>query len=247
MSVPLVRRPLACNPLLQPSTHRQSYDVDIEATLVGEGVKYTGSYDLKNPNFRYMQMPPPPPGTHHTSPTQEYFEPGSNGSYVHATVQQQHAVALAPQPHQIISPVSAGGTVVVSAMTPHPVMAVHAAPPGTGMNGVALMNGGVLSPSHASSKTSNGNMQSHHQGAHHLHSQPLLQSPPPGHTHLQSTHGQRGLVQPLVGGAHHQQYIYASTATAVGTMGNPHYSMYKFHQVHPGMGAGQGGHTHSTY
>lgn len=188
-------------------------------------------------------MPPPPPGSHNTSPTQEYFEPGSNGPY--AQTAQQH-VGVVPQPHQLVAPASAGGTVVVSAMTPHPVMAVnvhHTAPPG--VNGVTLMNGGLLSPGHTPNKASNSNVPSHQQGVH-LHSQPLLRSPPPGHTHSQSSHGSRGILQPVVGGAYHQQYVYASTATAVDSMRNPRY-MYKFHQVHPNLGAGQGGHTHSTY
>ena len=218
---------------------RQSYDVDIDITLVGEGIKLTGSYDLKNPNFRYMTLPPPPPGSHQVNPTETYFEPSSN-LYHQGTAQQQTAVV--PQPQQIVSPVSAGGTVVVSAMTPHPVMAVHAAPPG--VNGVTVMNGGLLSPNHNSTKPTNSIQAVRGVPT---HAQPLLQSPPPGHTHLQShslprsPHG--GMFQP-VGGANHQtQYVYA---TAAGTGGTPNF-VYKFHQVHPGMGAGQGGRTHSTY
>ena len=192
-----------------------------------------------------MTMPPPPPGSHNANPTEAYFEPNTssnNNPYAQGGTLHQ-ATALIPQSPQIMSPTSAGGTVVVSAMTPHPVMAVHAAPPG--VNGVPIMNGGLLGGpmghTHNTSKSSST--------LHGIHTQPpLLQSPPPGHAHLPSVspHGHGagggGLLQPVGGASHHQtQYVYASAATAVGTMGSPHL-VYKFHQVHPSAGR-----TYSTY
>ena len=251
--LPLFSNPLTISTCLinhALALNRQSYDVDIDVSVVGEGVKFTGSYDLKNPNFRYMTMPPPPPGSHHANPTETYFEPNTTNSNPYAqggTLQQ--ATALIPQSPQIMSPASAGGTVVVSAMTPHPVMAVHAAPPG--INGVTVMNGGLLGgpaghAHNASSKTSSGSGPLH---GIHAHAQPpLLQSPPPGPAHhfqSVSPHGHGGgggMLQPVSGASPHQtQYVYASAATAVGTMGSPQF-VYKFHQVHPGAGR-----THSTY
>ena len=32
------------------------------------------SHDLKNPNFRYMTIPPVPPGSYHSNPTEAYWE-----------------------------------------------------------------------------------------------------------------------------------------------------------------------------
>ena len=233
---------------------RQSYDVDIDICLVGEGVKFSGSYDLKNPNFRYMTMPPPPPSSQNVNPTEAYFEPSTssnNSPYAHGGMLQ--ATAVIPHSPQIVSPTSAGGTVVVSAMTPHPVMAVHATPPG--VNGVSVMNGGLLgSPTvghaHNHSKSREGAGGPLHRI--HAHTQPpLLQSPPPSHSHVPpaSPHGHVGgglIPQAVSGGAshhgHQSQYVYASAATAVGTMGNPHF-VYKYHQVHHGAA----GRPYSTY
>ena len=197
-------------------------------------------------------MPPPPPGSHNTNPTEAYFEPNTSSSsnpYAQAQGGTLHqATALIPQPPQIMSPTSAGGTVVVSAMTPHPVMAVHAAPPG--VNGVPMMNGGLLSgPTGHTHSTTSKSSTGGSGTLHGIHTQtPLLQSPPPGHAHLPSAspHGHGtgggGLLQPVGGVSHHQtQYVYASAATAVGTMASPHF-VYKFHQVHPSAGR-----AYSTY
>ena len=196
-------------------------------------------------------MPPPPPGSHNSnsSPTEVYFEPNassSNNPYAQGGMPHQ-ATALIAQSPQVMSPTSAGGTVVVSAMTPHPVMAVHAAP--SGINGVPVMNGGLLGgPTGHVYNTSKSN--SGPGGTlHGIHTQPpLLQSPPPGHAHLppMPPHGHGagggGLLQPMGGASHHQtQYVYGSAATAVGTMGSPPF-VYKFHQVHPGAGR-----AYSTY
>lgn len=208
-----------------------------------------------------MTMPPPPPGSQNANPTEAYFEPNASSSnnnpYAHAPGGTLHqATALIPHSPQIMSPTSAGGTVVVSAMTPHPVMAVHAAPPGIN-GGVPLMNGGVLGGptghTHSSSKSSGSSGSGGPGGTlHGIHTQPpLLQSPPPGHAHLPSVspHGHGaggpaggGLLQAVGGAAHHQtQYVYASAATAVGTMASPHF-VYRFHQMNPSTGR-----AYSTY
>ena len=54
--------------------HRQSYDIEIALKVQGTDVSVTSSYDLKNPNFRYMSAPSMVPGTLHTNPMEAYFE-----------------------------------------------------------------------------------------------------------------------------------------------------------------------------
>ena len=57
------------------SNKRQSYDVDIELMVENKNRKATNSLDLKNPYFRYTgQNPQPPPGSHETSPTDQYWQ-----------------------------------------------------------------------------------------------------------------------------------------------------------------------------
>ena len=191
-------------------------------------------------------MPPPPPGSHNANPTEAYFEPNTssnNNPYAQGGTLHQ-ATALIPQSPQIMSPTSAGGTVVVSAMTPHPVMAVHAAPPG--VNGVPIMNGGLLGGPMGHTPTTLANRAAHFMESTrnhryfslHLLAMPIYHLCLPMATELEG----EGLLQPVGGASHHQtQYVYASAATAVGTMGSPHL-VYKFHQVHPSAGR-----TYSTY
>lgn len=53
---------------------RQSYDVEIVATLGNTGIKTTAEVDLKNPYFRYsIGQPYVPPGNNKTSPTESYW------------------------------------------------------------------------------------------------------------------------------------------------------------------------------
>lgn len=57
------------------SNKRQSYDVDIELMVENSNRRAINSLDLKNPYFRYTgQNPQPPPGTHETSPTEQYWQ-----------------------------------------------------------------------------------------------------------------------------------------------------------------------------
>lgn len=84
--------------------------MNVDMTLNGTGINITTSYDLKNPTFRYMTMPPPPPGSHHANPTESYFEP--------TEANQCQPVAMT---NQLLSPTSMGEA-VVSAVTSQPVM-----------------------------------------------------------------------------------------------------------------------------
>lgn len=215
--------------------------MDIQATLVGEGVKVTGSYDLKNPNFRYMSMPPAPPGSLHVQPTESYFHPERFTTAAQKSIPEEDLSLVTSEPQQVTSPMSAEEAVVVSSTITQPVMAVHTSSPV--VNGVSVMNGGLLSP--VLSKGS----PTRPQAVHGLpsYTQPLLRSPPPGNAHLQSPamlpHS-AGMMQ-QVGGTHYP-YGYTSSAAAMGTVGNPHFT-YKFHQVYPNVGTGQGGRTQSPH
>ena len=57
------------SPFLNPSIHSL-----VELSVPENGIKSQTSYDLKNPNFRYMTTPPSVPGTMHTSPSEAYFQ-----------------------------------------------------------------------------------------------------------------------------------------------------------------------------
>ena len=104
------------------SPRRQSYDVDIEVSVVGTNIRSVNSYDLKNPNFRYMSATAAPPGSHHSCPTESYWDQGHASSQV-----------VAPQP-----PVA------------HSVAQAYSHPPGQTIIGanevISLVNGGMLSP-----------------------------------------------------------------------------------------------------
>lgn len=105
------------------ANERQSYDVDIEVSVTSTGIRSVNSYDLKNPNFRYMSAAAPPPGSHHSCPTETYWDQQG-----HASSQTQ-----VPQPP-----------------TAHSVAQAYSHPPGQTIIGtsevIPLVNGGVLSP-----------------------------------------------------------------------------------------------------
>lgn len=71
------------------ANQRQSYDVEIEVTLDGTGVRSTNILDLKNPFFRYTGVQQqPPPGNHSQSPTETYWNSSSvvmNGGMMNAS------------------------------------------------------------------------------------------------------------------------------------------------------------------
>ncbi|XP_012566829.1 histone-arginine methyltransferase CARMER isoform X1 [Hydra vulgaris] len=56
------------------ANQKQSYDVEMEVTLDGTGVRSTNVLDLKNPFFRYTGVQTaPPPGANSQSPTETYW------------------------------------------------------------------------------------------------------------------------------------------------------------------------------
>lgn len=57
------------------SNKRQSYDVELDLVVEGTGARAHNVLDLKNPYFRYTgQAPAAPPGTHETSPSEQYWQ-----------------------------------------------------------------------------------------------------------------------------------------------------------------------------
>ena len=61
-------------PSFPPVHYRLSYDITVELEFPGTNMKSTTSYDLKNPNFRYMTTPLPVPGTLYSNPTENYYQ-----------------------------------------------------------------------------------------------------------------------------------------------------------------------------
>jgi len=70
------------------SNKRQSYDVEIDLVCDQTGGRATNVLDLKNPYFRYTgQAPSIPPGTHETSPSEQYWTTlDTTQQLVHQTV-----------------------------------------------------------------------------------------------------------------------------------------------------------------
>lgn len=95
-------------PSLSPSSfsHRQSYDISLMVTVVGTNHQSSGTYDLKNPNFRYMSSPQPPPGTNSANPTETYFD---SQPVVGTQVQSPSQQTVVQSFPQVIRPVNARG------------------------------------------------------------------------------------------------------------------------------------------
>ena len=83
---------------------RQSYNVTVELDVTGTAIKSRSSYDLKNPNFRYMSTAPAVPGTMHTNPTDAYYhevnaaqsmEPSNNHSATNSASSQYSSPQMA--------------------------------------------------------------------------------------------------------------------------------------------------------
>ncbi len=87
------------------------------------GIKSKSSYDLKNPNFRYMSTPPSVPGTLHANPTDSYFHdvaattttsPSSTTPYI-----TNSHVAPSPSVSSQFSSSHAAPNVAATTSTPH--------------------------------------------------------------------------------------------------------------------------------
>ena len=64
------------------------------------------SHDLKNPNFRYMTIPPVPPGSYHSNPTEAYWESQAHQQATMPTNLDQQiptSQPLSPTTHQTIN------------------------------------------------------------------------------------------------------------------------------------------------
>ena len=111
--------------------------------VAGANFQSRGTYDLKNPNFRYMTTPQSPPGSLHTNPTETYFDAqtvptGDQQGQRAAPVQQQVPAPVYPQVMRSSSSVQPGGY-------PH-----NHHLPGvlqTGTDVIPVVNGSIVSPS----------------------------------------------------------------------------------------------------
>jgi len=113
------------------ANNRQSYDVEIEITVDGTGVRSSNILDLKNPFFRYTgAQTSPPPGNSSQSPTESYWNSASvviNGGLMNTSS------AYSGQPHvggglsaytpQVVGNVMATGTASYSSVPPSSLMA----------------------------------------------------------------------------------------------------------------------------
>eukprot|EP00794_Sanderia_malayensis_P008273 gene8273-9156_t len=92
--------------VLLVANERQSYDVEMEVTVEGTGVKATNILDLKNPFFRYTGVQTQsPPGHNNQSPTDAYW--GTTGVVLNGGVNPNSVVGYGGS--QVSSNYAAGG------------------------------------------------------------------------------------------------------------------------------------------
>ena len=86
------------------ANNRQSYDIDITATIAETGVTSKHSYDLKNPFFRYNgQTPASNPGSHNESPSINLF----NGNTINPQIDNNEQNNIGNLTQQVEAMVSA--------------------------------------------------------------------------------------------------------------------------------------------
>ena len=141
---------------------RQSYDITVDLKVTESGLQSSGTYDLKNPNFRYMTTPQAPPGSLHTNPTESFFDTQSVPSVappISSAFLQTHPKTTRPSlVHQ------PGGY-------PHnqPMMGVLQ----TGTEVIPVVNGSIISPS-VQQPSPSGGLQLGHSSADPAHPTPSL-------------------------------------------------------------------------
>jgi hypothetical protein len=113
------------------ANERQSYDITVDVKVTESSLESSGTYDLKNPNFRYMTTPQAPPGTLQTNPTDAFFDSQSfpvqthpkstpssavhhQGGYPH---NQQHMIGILQTGTEVI-PVVNGSIISPSVQQP---------------------------------------------------------------------------------------------------------------------------------
>jgi SAM-dependent methyltransferase len=122
------------------ANERQSYDITATVKVVATDVQSTGTYDLKNPNFRYMSAAQVPPGSLHTNPTETFFD----SQMVGGGEQQPHTASLQQvpiqQPHPQIIRSSSGQVGHLNQQ--HSMGELQ-----TGTEVIPVINGSIISPS----------------------------------------------------------------------------------------------------
>ena len=90
--------------VVMKANNRQSYDIDITATIAETGVTSKHSYDLKNPFFRYNgQTPASNPGSHNESPSINLF----NGNTINPQIDNNEQNNIGNLTQQVEAMVSA--------------------------------------------------------------------------------------------------------------------------------------------
>ena len=203
--------------------------------VVGTNLQSSGTYDLKNPNFRYMSAPQAPPGSHHTNPTETYFDTQST-----VAGQAEPQKTASPQqvsvqsPPQVIRSTNERGY----PLNHHSMGTLQ-----TGTEVIPVVNGSIVSPSVQQSNSPSDPSQPSSPHYTHYSRQQHAQ----GHHIAQSQHW----AQPVGGGAQSMQtsqhsaphqhgmgtaggLVDLGTGTAQHTVATPQYGtgMVQFPQGH---------------